>query len=89
MEWIGDNMEDIILKSGKIVVTEILKKTTAGLFRNIEIYDVLYIEYKIESLWGGYQPSLKICNLTKDEERYITPTQLTNFLGYNFDYVIE
>lgn len=47
-------------------VTAIPKKTTAKLFENVEVGDILYMEYELESS-VGYVPYMLVVNQTKDE----------------------
>lgn len=83
-------MEDIVLKSEKIEIIKISKKTKAMFFKDINIKDKLKITYIIKRLVknkGNYAPTFNIFNLTQKTERKITPSQLLNLLK-NFEYKV-
>lgn len=85
-------MVDLTLRSEKVRVTKILKKTQARMFKNIEVGDVIQLSIGAERVGRGSRGStlaadVRVDNLTKGQHTYKT----FNTLGVldNFEYEYE
>ena len=84
-------MKDIILKSEKLIVTNILKKTKAKMFANIKIGDILEISIPMKYAGRngkiGYASYLTIENKTSGEIAHKSFNQLPMLLeNFEFDF---
>ena len=77
---------EIILKSNTLIVEEIIQKTSAKMFKDIEVGDKLSLSVSFEyagSNGGFYLCNLyKVTNLSKNDAAYKSFNQMPTFLDF-------
>ena len=76
----------IIMKSKKIKVTEIKRKTKAQMFKNLKENDLIIFELSLKRSGrsydtGTYASYIKITNLSTNESTYKSSNELSNILN--------
>ena len=77
---------EIILKSNTLIVEEIIRKTSANMFKDIEVGDKLSlsvsVEYAGSNRGSTYATYIKCTNLSKNDVAYKSFNQMPTFLDF-------
>lgn len=76
----------VVLRSGELRVTEILKPTKAKFFKDIQVGDTIEITHELEGLTGAsggglYAPTYRLVNYVRNNKISISGNNLVNRLA--------